>query len=95
VGRNLYVTNRGHDSIAVFGIDAAKGTLTPRQWVPTKGGVPRFFCFDPAERFLYVANQGGHTIVGYRIGRSGTLSPTPIKVKVPSPACIVFSGAVS
>ncbi len=94
-GRNVYLSNRGHDSIGVFGIDSAKGTLAPRQWVPTKGSVPRFFCFDPAERFLYVANQGSHTIVGYRIARDGTLSPTPIKVKVPSPACIVFSGVDS
>ncbi|HLG46026.1 MAG TPA: lactonase family protein [Reyranella sp.] len=92
-GRNVYVSNRGHDSIGVFGIDPVKGTLTPRQWVPTRGGVPRFFCLDPAQRFLYVANQGGHSILGYKVGRDGKLSPTGIRVKVPSPACIVFSGA--
>ena len=69
----------------------AKGTLAPRQWVPTKGSVPRFFAFDPSERFLYVANQGGHSIVTYKVGRDGKLSPSPIRVKVPSPACIVFS----
>jgi 6-phosphogluconolactonase (cycloisomerase 2 family) len=92
-GRNVYVSNRGHDSIGVFGIDAAKGTLSPRQWVPTKGSVPRFFCFDPAGRFLYVANQGDHSIVGYRVERDGKLSPTSIRVKVGSPACIVFRGA--
>jgi 6-phosphogluconolactonase len=94
-GRNVYLSNRGHDSIGVFGIDAAKGTLTPRQWVPTKGSVPRFFCFDPAARFLYITNQGGHTIIGYRVERDGKLSPTSIRVKVASPACIVFSGADS
>ena len=42
-GRNLYVTNRGHDSVGVFAIDPAKGTLAPRQWVPTHGRTPRFF----------------------------------------------------
>jgi 6-phosphogluconolactonase (cycloisomerase 2 family) len=36
--------------------------------VPTKGSVPRFFAFDPGERFLYVANQGGHSIVTYKVG---------------------------
>ena len=76
-GRNVYVSNRGHDSIGVFAIDPAKGTLAPRQWVPTHGGTPRFFAFDPAQRFLYVANQGGHSIVGYRVGRDGQLAPTP------------------
>ena len=94
-GRNVYVTNRGHDSLGVFAIDKAKGTLSPRQWVPTKGTTPRFFAFDPNERFLYVANQGSDTIVGYRRGANGKLSPTRIKVSVGSPACIVFSGASS
>jgi 6-phosphogluconolactonase (cycloisomerase 2 family) len=92
-GRNVYVSNRGHDSIGVFAIDRAKGTLSPRQWVPTKGSVPRFFCFDPTGRFLYVANQGSHSIIGYRVERDGKLSPTSIRVKVGSPACIVFRGA--
>ena len=91
-GRTVYVSNRGHDSIGVFAIDRASGTLTPRQWVPTKGTVPRFFALDPAERFLYVANQGSHTIFAYRVGRGGKLSSTSIRVKVGSPACIVFSG---
>ncbi|HKV15756.1 MAG TPA: lactonase family protein [Reyranella sp.] len=91
-GRTVYVSNRGHDSIGVFAIDRAAGTLMPRQWVPTKGRVPRFFALDPTERFLYVANQGSHTIFAYRVGRDGKLSSTSIKVKVGSPACIVFSG---
>ncbi|MBM3648190.1 MAG: lactonase family protein [Alphaproteobacteria bacterium] len=90
-GRNVYVSNRGHDSIGVFGIDRTKGTLSPRQWVPTHGRTPRFFAFDPAERFLYVANQDSRSIVGYRVDRSGLLSPARIRVTVGSPACIVFS----
>ena len=91
-GRTVYVSNRGHDSIGVFAIDRAAGTLMPRQWVPTKGRVPRFFALDPTERFLYVANQGSHAIFAYRVGRDSKLSSTSIKVKVGSPACIVFSG---
>ena len=94
-GRNVYVTNRGHDSVGVFAIDRAKGTLSPQQWVPTRGTVPRFFALDPDERFLYVANQGSDTIFGYRRNADGKLSPTPIKVSVGSPACIVFNGAPS
>ena len=94
-GRHVYVTNRGHDSIGVFAIDRAKGTLSPRQWVPTQGTVPRFFAFGPDERFLYVANQGSDTVFAYRRSADGRLSPTSIKVKVGSPACIVFRGESS
>ena len=93
-GRNVYVSNRGHDSIGVFAVDPAKGTLSPRQWVPTKGSVPRFFAFDPAQRFLYVANQGGHSIVTYKVERDGLLSPAGRPLRVASPACIVFSRGV-
>jgi len=94
-GRHVYVTNRGHDSIGVFAVDPSRGTLSPKQWVPTHGSVPRFFAFDRAERFLYVANQGGDTIVAYKVGRDGKLSPTRVKVAVGSPACIVFSRGAS
>ncbi len=94
-GRNVYVTNRGHDSIGVFAIDPSTGTLAAKQWVPTNGIVPRFFAFDPEQRFLYVANQGGDSIFAYRVGRDGKLAPTRVKVKVGSPACIVFSRGAS
>ena len=90
-GRNVYVSNRGHDSIGVFGIDASKGTLAPRQWVPTRGGTPRFFAFDPAGRFLHVANQGGDSIVTYKVGRDGLLSSAGHRLRIASPACIVFA----
>ncbi len=93
-GRNVYVSNRGHDSIGVFAIDPSKGTLSPKQWVPTHGSVPRFFAFDRGQRFLYVANQGGDSIFAYKVGRDGKLSPTRIRVDVGSPACIVFSRGV-
>ncbi len=89
-GRNVYVSNRGHDSIGVFRIDPRNGTLSPRQWVPTQGGVPRYFGFGPSGRFLYVANQGTDTIVGYRVGTDGRLNRTGLRTKVGSPACIVF-----
>ena len=92
-GRHVYVSNRGHDSIGVFAIDSAGGTLSPKQWVPTRGGTPRFFAFDPPQKHLYVANQDGHSIVTYKVGRNGRLAPSPVRVKVGSPACIVFSRA--
>ena len=46
---------------------------------------------DPAQRFLYIANQDSRSIVGYRVGRDGGLTPTRRRVRVGSPACIVFS----
>jgi 6-phosphogluconolactonase (cycloisomerase 2 family) len=90
-GRNVYVSNRGHDSVGVFAIDPIRGTLAPRQWVPTRGRTPRFFTFDPDQRYLYIANQDDRSIIAYRVERDGRLAPTRLRVRVGSPACIVFS----
>ena len=64
-GRFVYGSNRVHDSIAIFAVDHARGTLTPVGWEPTQGRTPRFFALDPAN-FLYAANQDSDTIVTFR-----------------------------
>jgi 6-phosphogluconolactonase len=56
-GRFLYTSNRGHDSIAIFAIDARRGTLTSAGHVPTQGKTPRNFALDPTGRYLFAANQ--------------------------------------
>ena len=45
-GRFLFVSNRGHDSIATFAVDAATGRLTPVTWTLSEGRGPRFFTLD-------------------------------------------------
>ena len=55
--RFLYASNRGHDSIAVFGIDAPYGKLTPLQFEPTRGRIPWVFCLSEDGRFVVVQNN--------------------------------------
>jgi 6-phosphogluconolactonase len=91
-GRFVYGSNRGHDSIVVFAVDRANGTLTPVDWVSTQGKTPRFFALDPTATFLYAANQDTDTIVTFRVNqRNGRLTPTGQIVKVGSPCTIVFT----
>jgi 6-phosphogluconolactonase (cycloisomerase 2 family) len=90
-GRFVYGSNRGHDSIAIFAIDQASGTLTPIGWEPTHGRTPRFFGFDPAGTHLYAANQGSDTVVIFRVNRTtGALTATNPIVNVATPTTIVF-----
>ncbi|MGH7378010.1 MAG: lactonase family protein, partial [Candidatus Methylomirabilales bacterium] len=90
-GKFLYGSNRGHDSIAVFAIDAASGRLTGVEHRPTGGKTPRNFGIDPAGAFLLAANQGSDSIVGFRIDpETGKLEPTGSVVRVPSPVCVKF-----
>jgi 6-phosphogluconolactonase len=91
-GRFLYASNRGHNSIAVFAIDATRGTLTPVQDVDTQGKTPRNFALDPSGRLLLVANQNSNNLVSYRVDAfSGLLTPTGQQATVPSP---MFVGVV-
>ena len=90
-GKFLYASNRGHDSIAIFALDAATGTLDAIGWEPVQGKKPRFFGPDPGWQHLYAANEDSHTIVEFRIDRkTGTLAPTGQVIETGSPTCIAF-----
>jgi len=90
-GKFLYGSNRGHDSIAVFAIDAEKGTLTPIEYVATQGKTPRNFGIDPTGSFLLVANQDSDNLVVFRIHPdSGRLTPAGHVVEAPSPVRVKF-----
>ena len=73
-GEYVYVSNRGHDSIAVLAVDARSGALTRVANVPTEGGAPRDFVLvtpsPTSPTFLLAANQNTDTIVGFVIAKS-------------------------
>jgi 6-phosphogluconolactonase len=90
-GKFLYGSNRGHDSIAVFAIDALKGTLTPVERVSTQGKAPRHFKIDPTGSYLFAANQDSNNLVVFRVdSKTGRLTPTGVVVEVPAPVCVAF-----
>ncbi|MCA9102806.1 MAG: lactonase family protein [Planctomycetales bacterium] len=90
-GRFLYVSNRGHDTIAIFSIDEATGRLTPIGHESTRGAIPRNFNIDPTGRYLIAANQDSGNVVAFKIDAStGQLTPTGSEIKAPRPVCIRF-----
>jgi 6-phosphogluconolactonase len=90
-GRFVYMSNRGHDSIAIFAADPATGRLTPAGHAPTQGNFPRHFALDPTGAFMVVANQNGDNVVVFRVdGETGQLTPTGNTVTVPMPVCVRF-----
>ena len=64
-GTVVYVSNRGHESIAAFAIDQASGVLTALERTPTEK-IPRSFDILPGGKFLVVAGQGEGRLVLYR-----------------------------
>jgi 6-phosphogluconolactonase len=90
-GAWLYVSNRGHDSLAIFAIELSSGKLTPAGYASTGGLWPRNFAIDPSGNYLYVANQNSNSIVAFRINlETGQLSPTGQVIAVPSPVCVII-----
>ena len=89
-GEFLYGSNRGHHSIAVFGVNA-DGRLDARGHVSTRGEWPRNFTFDPTGQFLLAANQNSDNIVVYRINdTTDALRPTGTDLAIDAPVCLLF-----
>jgi 6-phosphogluconolactonase len=65
-GRFLYGSNRGRNTIVVYTIDQADGTLAPVQQQAT-GATPRNFAIDPTGAFCLVAGQSSNDLRLYTI----------------------------
>ena len=88
-GKFLYGSNRGHNSIVIFSIDAKTGRLTHVGHQSTQGSTPRNFGIDPTGTYLLAANEATGTIVVFRIDpKTGKLQPTGNVTSVPSPVCV-------
>ena len=76
-GRFVYASNRGHDSLAVFSVNAENGTLTAHGQTPTEK-TPRSFCLVPGDGFVVSAGEGSHRLIVFR-RHAATGALTPLK----------------
>src|SRR4051794_14479799 len=72
-GNRIYVSNRGHDSIAVFAW-ADSGDCRLVQSISSEGTAPRHFRLLDRERLLAVANEESDNVVLLRVGTDGSLA---------------------
>jgi 6-phosphogluconolactonase len=90
-GRYVYGSNRGHDSLAVFSIDARTGQLRLVEHVATRGRTPRNFAFDPSQQWIIVTNHGSDNAMVFRVdGETGRLTPQGQPVGIVYPFGIGF-----
>jgi 6-phosphogluconolactonase len=90
-GRHVLVSNRGHDSIAVFAFDPAGETLSLIGTTPTEGECPRDFIFTPDGALIIVANQDSDVLASYTFDdETGTLRFLH-RAPAPTPVCLVLA----
>lgn len=89
-GRFVYGSNRGHDSLVVFRVDAASGRLTLAGHVPVGGSWPRHFTLAASGRLLLAAHQRGNTLAFFRPDpASGMPARLGESLAVDKPACLL------
>jgi len=77
-GKFVWVSNRGHDSLAGFRFDEATGKLTAIGQTPTEK-TPRSFEVVPSGKFVFGAGEGSGKLAAYRVNQeSGELQPLRI-----------------
>ncbi len=90
-GRFVHAANRLHDTIAIFSVNEATGTLTARGHVWTRGSYPRHFAVEPSGRFLYVCHSRSDNVTSFGVNRdTGYLDFTGKFTAVGNPSEIVF-----
>ena len=91
-GRFVYGSNRGHDSIAVYARDSARGTLAFLESISSGGKHPRNFALSPDGAWLVCANRDSDNLVVFRVDpATGCLTPTGHTAAVPQAVCVLFA----
>lgn len=90
-GEFVYVSNRGHNSIAAMKIDPASGAPSLIEAFPLGGSNPRSFNIDPSGTYLLAMLQKANAIIPLRIDRrTGKLSRYAENISLPAPVCAKF-----
>jgi 6-phosphogluconolactonase len=92
-GNYVFVSNRGHESIAVLKVNPADGSLTLVEAFLPGGSGPRSFNVDPTGQWVFAMMQRSNTIVPLRFdAASGKLSRSGDPLPLASPVCAKFFG---
>jgi 6-phosphogluconolactonase len=86
-GRFVYLTNRGHNSIAVSAASASGSELRLVSTPSCGGNWPRHCTLDPTGRLLFVSNQRSNNVTTFAVDRrTGRLTETS-SFSTPVPVC--------
>jgi 6-phosphogluconolactonase len=88
-GRFVYLTNRGHNSVAIFAVESGGGSLRRIGTPSCKGDWPRHVTLDPTGKLLLVSNQRSNNVTTFAVDtQSGGLTPKT-SFTAPIPVCVL------
>lgn len=91
-GNFLYVSNRGHNSLAIFSINQEDGNLTHIDYQDVMGDHPRNFSIEEKDDYLLVANMNTDNVrVFKRDKNTGLLQDTFKSINIPAPVCLKWN----
>lgn len=91
-GSHIYVSNRGHNSIAVFSTDPETGMLTREGVDSVLGRCPRHFGLSPDGRYAVVGVQDDDVVRTFRLcAETGRLRECVQEVAVPTPNFVLVT----
>lgn len=90
-GRFLWAANRGHDSIAVFRLDAGGERAEHVTTVPCGGHWPRDLVLGPTGTRLYAANERSGDVTWFDIDAGTGVPHRAGSLAVPAATCVVFA----
>jgi 6-phosphogluconolactonase len=87
-GKYVYLSNRGHDSVAHFAVNGSELTLVGT--TPVGGKYPRHITLDPSGAFLFAANQNSNNVTSFAVDRTtGKLTPSGTALQTPIPVSVL------
>lgn len=90
-GKFVYVSNRGHNTIAAFQYDADSMKLTPAGHITGDITIPRNFNISPCGKWMLIASQDGGKVGVYEIDEAtGLAKETANSIKIDRCICVKF-----
>lgn len=89
-GGFVYLSNRGHDSVARFAVEGDGAALALQDAVPCGGNWPRHITLSPDGALLFSANERGNNIGVFTVdAETGALTPSGEPFATASTGCVL------
>jgi len=86
----IYATNRGHESLVIYEVNAKTGKLKMIGHESTGGKHPRNFMISKSGEYVLVGNTNTDNVVIFnRDNKTGLLKPNGVQYTIPAVSCLI------